>query len=250
MKPLLPFAALLLPLALLAQPKPPPAKDAPPVVRYPIPLVIAPAPKVKVTLRGQRLDAVTEVKCADPKVTAKLVGKGKKAGVPNNYPAEKLGDTECDVELEFAKDHAPDSVALTAVTPVGSGEPYKLVVVAKPFAEKEPNDGFAQAQAIALPVTVEGLFSKERDVDSFRFVGKKGQKVKFEVLAVRLGTPTDALLTLYDDARGVLAIRDDTGDSPDPILEYTLPRDGTYYIVVIEAADLGGPQFGSRFKAE
>jgi len=248
MKPLVSLAVSLLPLALLAQPKPA-AKDTP-VIQYPVPLVVTPAAKVKVTLRGQKLEAVTEVKSADAKVTAKLVGKGKKAGVPNNYPANKLGDTECEVELEFAKDYSPESVALTAVAPAGSSEPYKLIAVAKPVAEKEPNDGFAQAQAVALPFALEGVISKERDVDCFKFEGKKGQKVKFEVLAARLGAPTDALLTLYDDAKGVVAIADDSGESPDPILEAKLPRVGTYFLVVIESSDLGGAQFGYRLKGE
>ena len=248
MKPHLAAAILLLPFALRAQPKPA-AKEIP-VLQYSTPLVIAPAPKIKVTLRGQKLEAITEVKSADAKVTAKLVGKGKKAGVPNNYPANKLGDTECEVEFEFAKDHAPDSVALTAITPAGSSEAYKLIVVAKPVAEKEPNDSFVQAQAVALPFALEGIISKERDVDCFKFEGKKGQKVKFEVSAARLGAPTDCLLTLYDDAKGVVAIVDDTGDGSDPILSVTLPRDGAYTLVVIEAADLGGAQFGYRLKGE
>ncbi len=243
-----PFLTLLIfPLALLAQPKPA-AKDVP-VIQYSTPLVIIPTAKLKVILRGQKLDGVTEVKSGDAKVTAKLVGKGKKAAVPNNYPANKLGDTEVEVELEFAKDHAPESVPLTATAPDGSAV-YKLVVVAKPVAEKEPNDNFAQAQPIALPVTVEGTISKERDVDCFKFEGKKGQKVKFEIFAAKLGAPADILLTLYDDTKNIVGLVDDTGDSSDPSLERTLPRDGTYTIVVIEASDLGGAQFGYRLKAE
>ncbi len=248
MKSLLPVVLLLLPLALRAQPKPP-AKETP-IVQFPTPLFVAPAAKVKVVLRGQKLDTATEVKSADAKVTVKIVGKGKKAAVPNNYPANKLGDTECEVELEFAKDHAPESVPLTVTSPGGTSEVYRLLVVAKPVLEKEPNDNFAQAQPITLPVTLEGTIAKERDVDVFKFDGKKGQKVKFEVLAARLGAPTDALLTLYDDAKAVVAIVDDTGDSPDPILECTLPRDGVYYIVVIEASDLGGAPYGYRLKGE
>ena len=248
MKPPLLLTLLFIPFALLAQPKPP-ANDAP-VVQYSTPLFVMPTAKLKVLLRGQKLDTVTEVKSADAKVTVKIFGKGRKAGVPNNYPANKLGDTEVEVELEFAKDHTPGSVALAAPGPGGASAVYKLLVVAKPVLEKEPNDNFVLAQAITLPATIEGTISKERDVDVFKFEGKKGQKVKFEILAARLGAPTDALLTLYDDAKGVVAIVDDTGDSPDPILEKTLPRDGTYFIVVIEAADLGGAQFGYRLKGE
>lgn len=248
MKSIVLCAALALPFALSAQPKPV-AKEVP-VVQYSTPLYVAPVAKVKVVLRGQKLDAVTEVKSADVKVTAKLVGKARKAAVPNNYPANKLGDTEVEVELDFNKDHAPDSVALTAVSPGGTSEVYRLLVVAKPVLEQEPNDDFARAQAIALPVMIEGTIAKERDVDVYKFEGKKGQRVKFSIVAAKLGAPTDALLTLYDDAKGVLAIVDDTGGSPDPILEAKLPRDGTYYVVVIEASDLGGAQFGYRLKAE
>ena len=101
-----------------------------------------------------------------------------------------------------------------------------------------------------MPITVEGTISKERDVDAYKFEGKKGQKVKFAILAAQLGAPTDILLTLYDDAKAVVGLVDDTGDTSDPTLERTLPRDGTYTLVVIEAADLGGAQFGYRLKVE
>ncbi len=246
MKPFLLLALVFVPLALLAQPKPP-AKDAP-VVQYSYPLSVTPTAKVTVVLRGQKLDTITEVKSGDAKVTAKLIGKGKKATVPNNYPANKLGDSECEVELVFPKEFTPEQVALIVTSPAGTSELYNLVVVAKPTVEVEPNDSFAQAQPITLPVTLEGTIGKERDVDVFKFEGKKGQTVTFEIVAARLGAPTDALITLYDAAKGIVGIVDDTGDSTDPIFKCTLPRDGTYFITVIDAADLGGPQFGYRLK--
>jgi Bacterial pre-peptidase C-terminal domain len=245
-KPFLLLLLLFVPLALLAQPKPP-VKDAP-VVQYSSPLFVTPTAKVTVVLRGQKLDTATEVKSGDARVTAKLVGKGKKATVPANYTANKLGDTECEIELTFPKEFTPEQVALTVTNPAGTSELYNLVVVAKPTVEIEPNDSFAQAQPITLPVTIEGTISKERDVDVFKFEGKKGQQVTFEIVAARLGAPTDALITLYDATQGVVGIVDDTGDSTDPIFKCTLPRDGTFFITVIEAADLGGPQFGYRLK--
>ena len=246
MKSFLLFSLLFVPLALLAQPKPP-GKDKP-VVLYSSPLIVTPKAKMTVVLRGQKLDTATEVKSGDANVTAKLVGKGKKATVPANYPANKLGDTECEVELTFPKEFTSEQVALTVTGPAGTSELYNLVVVAKPTVEVEPNDSFAQAQPIVLPVTVEGTIGKERDVDVFKFEGKKGQTVTFEIVAARLGAPTDALITLYDSAKGIVGIVDDTGDSTDPIFKGTLPRDGTYFITVTDAADLGGPQFGYRLK--
>ncbi len=246
MKPFLFLSLLLVPLALSAQPKPP-GKDAP-VVQYSSPLFVTPLAKVTVVLRGQKLDSVTEVKSGDATVTAKLVGKGKKATVPNNFPANKLGESECEVELTFPKEFSPEQVGLTVTSPTGTSEQYNLVVVGKPTVEIEPNDNFANAQPITLPVIVEGTIGKERDVDVFKFEGKKGQAVTFEIVAARLGAPTDALITLYDMTKGIVGIVDDTGDSTDPIFKCTLPRDGTYFITVIDAADLGGTQFGYRLK--
>lgn len=244
MKPLLPL--LLLAPLLLAQDKK--DKAEPPRVLYPIPLAVAPGAKAKVTLRGAKLDTVTEVKASAG--TAKLLGKGRKAAVPNNYPAKKLGDTECDVEIEFPKDFAGEVVELTVVSPGGTSGAYKLTVAKQDVAEKEPNDGFAQAQQLTLPATVAGTIGKERDTDVYRFTGKAGQTVSIEVTAAKLGAPTDALISLYDADRNVIVTADDTDGNPDPTLSAKLPKDGVYYVTVLEAHDLGGPQFGYRLRVK
>lgn len=242
MKPLLPL--LLLAPLLLAQDKKDKAES--PRVLYPMPLAVAPGAKVKVTLRGARLDAVTEVKASAG--VAKLLGKGRKAAVPNNYPAKKLGDTECDVEVELPKDFAGEVVELTVTSPGGTSEAHKLTVGKQDVAEKEPNDGFAQAQPLTLPATVAATIGRERDTDVFRFTGKAGQTVSIEVTAAKLGAPTDTLVSLYDADRNVLATADDTDGHPDPILSVKLPKDGTYFVTVLEAHDLGGPLFGYRLR--
>lgn len=245
MKPLLPL--LLLSPFLFAQDKKPSEKQEPPRVLYPMPLAVAPGAKAKVILRGQRLDAVTDVKASAG--TVKLVGKtGRKAGVPNNYPAKKLGDTEVEFELELPKDFTGDVVELTAVSPGGSSEPYKLTVSKGDVAEKEPNDGFKEAQALTLPVTVAGTIGREKDTDVYQFTGKAGQSVTVDVIAAKLGAPTDALISLYNADRRVLATADDTDGHPDPSLTVKLPKDGVYYVSVLEANDLGGPQFGYRLR--
>jgi hypothetical protein len=245
MKHLLPL--LLLSPILFAQDKKPPAKKEPPRVQYPMPLAVAPGTKGKVILRGQKLDTVTEVKASAGKV--KLVGKtGRKAGVPNNYPAGKLGDTEVEFELELPKDFAGESVELVAVSPGGTSEPHKLTVSKGDVAEKEPNDGFAQAQQVALPVTVAGTIRQAKDTGVFQFIGKADQSVIVEVIAAKLGAPTDALLTVYDADRRVLAIADDTDGHPDPTITFKLPKDGVYFVAVLEVNDLGGPQFGYRLR--
>lgn len=235
-----PHAALALAFALQSPAKPAPPKDQP-VVRYAIPLTVPATPKAKLVLRGAKLDATTQVK-ADAG-TVKLTRKGK-AAVPNNYPVEKVGDSEVEVELELPADFMGEAVKFTVVTPGGTSEPLVVLLAKGATAEKEPNDGFDKAQEISLPATVDGTIGREKDTDVFTFTGKKGQKVA--ITAASLGSPADLLLTVYDARRQVLLTVDDVDGKPDPKAEITLPADGVYYLSLIEAHDLGGNGFGYR----
>ena len=180
---------------------------------------------------------------------AKVKVLGTKAvAVPGNFPGDRVGDSEVEIELELPKDAKPGEVKLTTVGPGGDSNAYVLLIhdALPAIAEKEPNDGFDQAQKIAVPAAVEGTIKNERDVDVYKFEGKKGDALRIEVQAARFGSPLDALLVLYDANRGVVDSADDTDGSPDPVLKLTLPKDGTYYLSVIDAHDLGGANFGYR----
>jgi hypothetical protein len=242
---MLPHVALLLAAHFAAPPKPPP-KDLP-VPRYAIPFALPAGPKVKLALRGARLDTATEVKAEG--VGVKLLAK-RKAAVPNNYPAGKVGDTEVEVEVELPKDFSGDSVTFTVTTPAGTSAPLAVPLAKAATAETEPNDGFDKAQKVTLPAAVDATIGREKDTDLFQFAGKKGQKVTVEVLAGVYGSPADLLLTVYDARKQVVVIVDDVGEKPDPKAELTLPADGVYYISVLEANDLGGTGYGYRLKVE
>lgn len=213
-----------------------------PVPRYAIPLAV-PSGKTKLVLRGAKLDTATAVTAEG--VEVKLLAK-RKVAVPNNYPPEKIGESEVELELELPKDFATGTVKFTVTTPVGTSDPLAVPVTKGATAEKEPNDAFDQAQALTLPGTVDATIGREKDTDLFRFTGKRGQKVTVEVLAGVYGSPADLLLTVYDANKQVVVIVDDVGGKPDPKAELTLPADGDYYISVLEAHDLGGTGFGYR----
>jgi hypothetical protein len=244
---------LILPLAFASttssqDKKPDPKKDPPPQLLYAVPLVAKPGKKQKLALRGQRLAMAMEIKIIGSE-DAKLKLLGAKAvGVPNNYPGDRVGDSEVELELELPKDAKPGAVKLTAVGPSGESNAYTLLVRDElpAIAEKEDNGGFNTAQAISLPSAVEGTIKGERDVDMFKFEGKKGDKVKIEVQAARFGSPVDGFLTLYDADRKVIDSADDVAGSADPVLTVTLPKDGTYFIALLDAHDLGGANFGYR----
>ncbi len=217
------------------------AKDAPKVLLA-LPLGVPVGKPTKVTLRGLKLDAVTEVRWADPKVSAavKLLNKGK-AAVPDKMEAARVGDTQVEVEVTVTAE-MPGAPALVVRTPAGESQAHPLLVETDVpvVAKKEPNGGFRQAQPLSLPCEVEGAIAQAQDVDVFRVEGKAGQTLTAEVLAARFGSALDPMLTLYDAAGRQLAFNDDAEGS-DSKLAFTLPRDGIYYLSLIDAHDTGGP---------
>ena len=220
-------------------------KDAPPKLLYAAPLVATPGAKQKLVLRGKNLDGVKDATVSGADGAAVKVLASRKAAVPNNYPADRIGDSELEVELTLPKD-AKSGAAVVAVGPGGPSEPYKLLVPDDGIpttAEKEPNDGYDTAQPLTLPAAVVGTVHAEKNPDVYRFTGKAGQKLRAEVTAARYGSPLDAILTLVDANRQIVAANDDSDGSPDPRIVVTLPRDGTYYLSLIDAHDLGGGGF-------
>lgn len=237
------LAALLCTFASAQDKKDPPKKDAPPKVLYAVPLVAKSGEKQKLVLRGKNLAGAKEVKVEG--ATLKLLS-AKAAGVPNNYPADRIGDSEVEIELEVPKD--AKAVKLTAVNAGGESNAYELLLRddTPVVSEKEDNGGFATAQPVPVPCAIEGAIKSERDVDVFKIEGKAGEKLLIEVQAARFGSPLDGFLTLHDADRKLIASADDANGSPDPVLAVTLPKDGVYYASLIDAHDLGGATFGYR----
>ena len=241
-----PLLVAALPLLLAQDKKPAEKKDAPAVI-VALPLGVPAGKPAKVTLRGLRLDTATEVRFKAAKAHVRILKKGK-AAVPDKQEAKQVGDTQIEIEVTLPADVPEGMVEFTVVTPAGESAAHKLIVekTIPVLAEKEPNNGFKQAQAIALPQAVDGVIAQNQDVDVFRFQGKAGQRVLIEVLAARYGSPLDSFLSLHDAAGRLLATCDDIEGSTDSRIELTLPRDGAYFASIIDAHDTGGPAHGYR----
>jgi hypothetical protein len=122
--------------------------------------------------------------------------------------------------------------------------------------EKEPNNSIAAAQAVTLPIIVNGRIDKPGDWDVFRFKGRAGDTIVAEVHARRLDSPLDSLLKLTDASGKQLACNDDYEDKgagldthyADSYLTATLPADGAFYIHIGDAQHQGGPEYGYRLR--
>ena len=122
--------------------------------------------------------------------------------------------------------------------------------------ETEPNNAPASAQAVTLPVIINGHVDKPGDWDVFRFEGKVGERIVAEVYARRLDSPLDSVLKLTDASGNQLAYNDDHEDKgsglnthhADSYFIATLPASGTYYVHLGDAQHDGGPAFSYRLR--
>ena len=86
-----------------------------------MPLVAESGKKQKFTLRGKNLATVKEAKVTGADNAKIKVLGAKTVAVPNNYPGDRVGDSEVEIELELPKDAKPGEVKLIAVNASGAG---------------------------------------------------------------------------------------------------------------------------------
>jgi hypothetical protein len=122
--------------------------------------------------------------------------------------------------------------------------------------EQEPNDTPETAQAITLPIIVNGTIAKPGDRDVFKFQGLARQTIIAEVQARRLDSPLDSVVELTDSKGKVLGYNDDREDKgaglhthhADSLLKVTLPADGTYYLHLRDTQRQGSSAHAYRLR--
>lgn len=207
------------------------------------PLAVKANTPSKIILRGKRLDEVTEIRSDTASVKADIVSKGK-APVPQNYEAQRVGDTQLELKITFDAGTI-QQFRLTAVAATGVSPSYLVKVLGQDelIEDKEPNDGFKSAQPISIGKTIVGTIHEPRNVDVFELKGQAGQKLTIEIIASQAGSLLDPFLTVYDASGQVLKGSDDS-KGRDALVEVVPRTAGSVFICVQDANDAGGTHFG------
>lgn len=227
-----------------------PKEPVPPKVLLTSPLAIVPGTKARIAFRGAGLDEPKEVRSSHKELKLKIASKGKIV-VPQEFTAERVGDTQTEVDLELPKDLPPGEIEFEIETAGGVAKRKLLVLAADKAAWDEgSNNGFREAKVIESGRTVIGLINEARDVDVYRVELKAGATLVGAVQTSKSGSPLDAAVTLYDADGRLLASFDDssTGDSSnddastgdDPAFRHTATSAGPIFVAVIDANDRGG----------
>lgn len=121
-------------------------------------------------------------------------------------------------------------------------EPHATVINVGPADHVRPH-------AITLPTTISGKLERPGQSDHYQFVGKKGQRLSFQIEARGLLFPLDPVLRLSDAAGKQLAEAHAPKLNADPILDYNVAQDGIYRLEVRDLHGNGGPRFVYRLRA-
>lgn len=226
------------------EPKPAP-KPEPPAIRLVQPFALEAGQATRVRIRGQhfgtnalevRTTGLGDVPAGPPLSSAE-------ARAITGLDAARIGDRQVEVELTVAREAVPGTNATLRVAGGGrESAPFPLLVAAPGtlVGEKEPNDGFRTAPQASLPVRIRGALEAKGDVDVFRFRGEAGRRIRAELLAARLGSTLDGLLTAYDPRLAVLGSVDDSAGR-DPVLEVVVQETGDHFIAVSQVNDQPSP---------
>ena len=114
-----------------------------------------------------------------------------------------------------------------------------------PEIVEEEIDGDPIPVKVRLPVTINGRIFPRENIDIWSFQARKGQTVRCEVHATRLGSPLDARLEVRDPQGRRLAEADAPAGG-DPVLTFIAPADGDYKVRIQDSQAHGGQAFVYR----
>jgi hypothetical protein len=206
------------------------------MVTHCTPVAVQRGTTAEVTVEGQmNFSGVASVLFAGAGLTAEVI-----PGPPPKDAKARIGSAK--LKMTVAADATLGPREFRLVSPLGLSTVGQLVVVADPvIVETTNNNTIATATPLPVPGVASGRIEAVEDVDTYKVHLDTGQTLTAEVYGARLQDKIhdlqkhlDPLLTLVDAQGRELAVNDDYFFA-DPLLTYTAPTAGDYFIQVRDA---------------
>ena len=157
----------------------------------------------------------------------------------------KRGETR---EVEFLLATGPakvESLKKPVAFPAGEATSFlvKLDTPFGPVSHAFPLSDLPEAMApaaLAIPGAITGILDKPNAEAKYPLTGKKGDRWSILVEARRFGSPIDPMLKLFGPDGKQVAMNDDLPGTTDAGLEFTVPADGAYQLVVGDTSGSAG----------
>jgi len=211
-------------------------------------------------IEGRNLTDAEEVIFDAPGMSAKVTGL---TGIPEQITGPRAGQDlgaqvplgkkqSAELEITIAPDAEPGIHRFRVKTPLGTTNTVAIAVGTLPEIkqpEKSMSGSASALTTVKLPATLIGTIEAPGDRDTYRFEGKAGEEVVFQVQAAPLSSMLKSLLTLSDASGQSLAIAGKNDNNPDAVLSYKLPQDGSYTLAITDRDRAGGKDYFYRLNA-
>ncbi|MCX7393217.1 MAG: PPC domain-containing protein [Planctomycetales bacterium] len=126
----------------------------------------------------------------------------------------------------------PGRYELRAVSDNGVSPPRTFCIGNRAeLVETDPNTSLSTAVSVPLNHVINGRIDAAGDIDYFRFEAQEGQRVVVECWAERIDSRLRAVVELYDaEGRRLAVNRGYFGI--DPLIDFSVPSDGSYFVKV------------------
>jgi hypothetical protein len=170
----------------------------------------------------------------------------------------KRGST---IKLDLAGHDVPNHINVKLPAEPASVFPYRLtsagqksnaiILDVDDLPEYLESDA-ASSKPLTLPAVLNGQISRPGEVDSWTWLGKKGETYEFDLRAARLGSGLFGALSIVDASGKTLATDAASGMVQlDPLLRFTVPADGIYRVLVQDQfRTRGGPGHTYRLRVD
>lgn len=215
------------------------AKSELPRITATEPAALVSGSTVTFRLRGFELKEATEMRFPTAAETSVEIKEAKDAAQPNGLDNKMVGNMELLAEVTLPANLPTGLLEYVVTTPAGDAIGKVMVLSADSVIdEEEPNNGFREAQELPMGRFARGSIQGNKDVDVYAIAAQAGQRLKVTVMS---GGPLlmDAELNCYDSQGQFLASADDD-QSRDPVLTLETQAEGTVFLCVSSAHDVGG----------
>jgi hypothetical protein len=133
--------------------------------------------------------------------------------------------------------------------------PLPVPVIVSDLEEKlsTPARSRAEPQPVSAPAAFNGVLDRRRDAHFFSLEARAGERLVFDVDAMKLGYLVDPILAVYAPGGELLAFDDDRLQNNgkqmpnlDPYLVYTFEKAGRYTVMIRDLAERGDPNYVYR----
>ncbi len=140
--------------------------------------------------------------------------------------------------VAFPTDPKATTFDVALETAFGSAAPRRLLVSDLP--ELIEADIASSGHRLPIPAAVTGVLLERDGADRFVCVGQKGSLWSIVAQSQEIGSTLDLSLAVLGADGKQLAVTDETSGTTDPRLEFTVPADGEYQLVVTDSSGKNG----------